>query len=360
MPPKVSICVPNLNTRPYLPERFETIFNQTLQDWELIVVDNYSDDGAWEYIQELSAREPRMRISQAPRDGLYANWNNCLKLARGEYVYIATSDDTMSPDCLEKLVAALEQRPDCGLAHCCLTFINEKSQPILSGHYWDNCPPSLFLNEWNQKRHVRPAGHDTVLAFGFKTIYHSITQILVRRNLFDEIGLFKKQWGSFSDLEWQMRATLVTCTVHIPEYLATWRIHPQQASQVDRYLKAVRDGWFFEIANDIIKFSRTRGLPDQGGLPGRLRRFFWDEYVGALLSRQANWFGKLKIVYNSLRRHPEFIPCFFENRFRRRILHRGHDFEKELQRELKRLALDGLQLLKTEHFVIGSSLNEGH
>jgi hypothetical protein len=37
--PKVSICVPNLNTRPFLPERFETIFNQTFQDWKLIVYD---------------------------------------------------------------------------------------------------------------------------------------------------------------------------------------------------------------------------------------------------------------------------------------------------------------------------------
>ena len=35
MNPKVSICVPNLNTRPFLAERFETIFNQSFQDWEL-------------------------------------------------------------------------------------------------------------------------------------------------------------------------------------------------------------------------------------------------------------------------------------------------------------------------------------
>src|SRR5438477_9294469 len=104
--PKVSICVPNLNTRPYLPERFETIFNQTFQDWELIVCDSYSDDGSWEYIQELAAREPRMRISQTPRKGVFAGFNDCIQLARGEHVYIATSDDTMSPDFLEEMVAA--------------------------------------------------------------------------------------------------------------------------------------------------------------------------------------------------------------------------------------------------------------
>jgi len=40
---------------------------------------------------------------------MYANWNNCINLAQGKYVYIATSDDTMTPDCLEKMVGALEK-----------------------------------------------------------------------------------------------------------------------------------------------------------------------------------------------------------------------------------------------------------
>jgi hypothetical protein len=62
MKPKVSICVPNLNTRPFLPERFETIFSQSFQDWELLVYDSYSEDGAWKYIQELAAREERMAL----------------------------------------------------------------------------------------------------------------------------------------------------------------------------------------------------------------------------------------------------------------------------------------------------------
>ena len=69
MSPTVSICVPNLNTRPFLRERFHTILDQTFQDWELLVYDSYSDDGAWEYICEIAAREPRMRAWQGPREG---------------------------------------------------------------------------------------------------------------------------------------------------------------------------------------------------------------------------------------------------------------------------------------------------
>src|SRR5437762_12103821 len=105
--PKVSICVPNLNTRPYLPERFETVFNQTFQDWELIVCDSYSDDGSWEYIRELAAREPGMRISQTPRSGVYAAFNDCIQLAQGEHVDIATLDDYISRDFADILAAAL-------------------------------------------------------------------------------------------------------------------------------------------------------------------------------------------------------------------------------------------------------------
>jgi glycosyltransferase involved in cell wall biosynthesis len=44
--PLVSICLPNLNTRTHLQERVDTIFAQTYRNWELVVGDNYSDDGA--------------------------------------------------------------------------------------------------------------------------------------------------------------------------------------------------------------------------------------------------------------------------------------------------------------------------
>src|ERR1700745_1166859 len=118
MNPLVSVCVPNLNTLPFLSERFETIFGQSFQDWELLVYDGYSTDGAWEYINELASREPRMRIWQGPREGTPGSWTPCVREARGKYVYIATSDDNMALDGLEKLVDALEANPECALAHC--------------------------------------------------------------------------------------------------------------------------------------------------------------------------------------------------------------------------------------------------
>ena len=45
--PLVSICLPNLNTRPFLDERMETILGQTFKDWVSIICDGYPNDGTW-------------------------------------------------------------------------------------------------------------------------------------------------------------------------------------------------------------------------------------------------------------------------------------------------------------------------
>jgi glycosyltransferase involved in cell wall biosynthesis len=232
MSPTVSICVPNLNTRPFLPERFQTIRDQTFQDWELLVYDSYSNDGAWEYICEMAAREPRMRAWQGPRQGTPGSWNPCIREARGDYVYIATSDDTMPVDCLEKLVAALDGNPECDLAHCPLRVIDENGNELVETQRWW-LEASAFAQSSGSllhRFHVRRAPFDGLLHLLGGSVYTSITQLLIRRTLFDRIGLFDSQWGSVGDFHWSMRAGLAGNTVHVPDTWGGWRIHRNQAT----------------------------------------------------------------------------------------------------------------------------------
>lgn len=227
--PRVSICLPNLNNRAYLEERIATIEAQTLGDWELVVCDNFSDDGAWEFFQELARRDPRVRISQEPREGMYPNWNNCLRLARGEFVYVATSDDTMAPDCLEKLVKALDENPDCDLAHCPMKVIDQHGGP--GPDWWSKS--SLFAKssaEVMDLRHKRIAPYDGILCLLGDNIYSSVTQLLIRRTLYDKVGLYKGDWGSLGDFHWNLRAALAASAVHVPDTWGGWRMHPSQAT----------------------------------------------------------------------------------------------------------------------------------
>ena len=227
--PLVSICLPNLNTIPYLPERFETIFQQSCQNWELLVYDSYSEDGAWDYICKVASREPRLRAWQGPREGTPGSWSPCIRRARGKYVYIATSDDTMAIDCLEKLTTALEQHPDCDLAHCLLKTIDA------NGHERPNpwSQHSTFARSSGpllHHTHIRRAPFDGLLHLSGQTVYLSITQLLIRRSLFERIGDFSSRWGSVGDFHWGMRAGLVANTIHVPDTWGGFRMHPIQAT----------------------------------------------------------------------------------------------------------------------------------
>jgi hypothetical protein len=226
--PLVSVCLPNRNTFPYLQERVDTIYGQTYKNWEIIVSDNFSQDGAWAFFEEVARKDSRVSIAQAPL-GIYDGWNDCIRRARGKYIYIATSDDTMAPDCLEKLVAALETYPECDLAHCKIRMIDEAGRPLedrwsREGIFALSSGPLIDLS------HLRLAPFDGLLHLSGGTVYTSITQLLIRRELFAKIGLFESRWGAIGDFNWDMRAGLVANTVHVPDTWAGWRIHGGQAT----------------------------------------------------------------------------------------------------------------------------------
>lgn len=230
MTPLVSICLPTRNSRRFLHQRWESIQEQTWTNWELIALDSYSTDGTRELLEELRENDERVQLYEAEADGIYTNINRCIEKARGTYVYIATSDDTMALDCLERLVDALENNRQCDLAHCKVRIIDEHGADIPVDWWSQASVFAISSGDWVNRRHVRKAPFDGLLHLIGDTVYTSLTQLLIRRSLFDRIGLFASQWGSISDFNWTMRATLSTDTVHAPDTWAGWRQHSAQAT----------------------------------------------------------------------------------------------------------------------------------
>lgn len=222
-----------------------SILSQTFQDWELVVLDSFSSDGSWEFLQSFAQKDSRIVLHRNAQKGIYINFNKCIQLARGEYVYFATSDDDMTRDCIEKMANALDQHPECGLSHCKLNIIDENGEPWIKS--WDSFPCNVYFGDLIDKQHVRLAPHDGVLHFIGNTVYTSLTQIMIRKRLFDEIGMFPTEFGSFGDFEWALRATLIANTVHVPEYLAYWRVHKNQATHWGKLEDAKKTGVFIKM-----------------------------------------------------------------------------------------------------------------
>jgi glycosyltransferase involved in cell wall biosynthesis len=208
----------------------ETILTQTVKDWELIICDSYSDDGSWEFFQKFKA-DPRIRMYQVPREGIFAGWNECLQRATGEYIYIATSDDTAEPTLLAKLLEALQAHQEVDIAVCDFAPIDERGQTVNPKSIMSN--QMMFFADWLEKRCIRSGKTEFLLQACFGSTWITMASLLFRRKLVHRIGLFRTDCGAGADIEWGMRAALASDIAYIPEKLSTWRIHEQQASRIE-------------------------------------------------------------------------------------------------------------------------------
>ena len=268
----VSICLPTRNSIRFLPERLASIRNQSFTDWELIAVDGMSDDGTFEMLGEFAAGNPRVRLCQGPRDGIYPNFNRCIRQAQGSFVYIATSDDTMAHDCLERLVAALTENPDCDLAHCPMRVIDEDGMP--GGDWWSG--NSIFARSSGDllhRPHKRIAPVDGVLCLLGDNIYSSVTQLLIKRSLYERIGYYPANWGSLGDFHWNLRAGLAASAVHVPDTWGGWRMHAGQATAGVRLGSADHQAKIDEMIGDVLSdLGRNLGAEDWSDAFARLMR----------------------------------------------------------------------------------------
>lgn len=111
--PLVSVIVPNYNHAPYLRERLDSIYNQTYQNFEVILLDDCSKDESRTILKEYADRYPEKTTCDFNETNVgRANlqWNKGLAKANGKYIWIAESDDWCELDFLEKLVPKLEHQ----------------------------------------------------------------------------------------------------------------------------------------------------------------------------------------------------------------------------------------------------------
>lgn len=118
--PHVSVIVPNYNHAPYLRQRINSILNQTFQDFELILLDDCSSDNSCE-IMESYRKHPKVSqivCNELNSGSTFKQWVKGVALAKGEWVWIAESDDWAEPDFLERMICAISEHSSCGLAYC--------------------------------------------------------------------------------------------------------------------------------------------------------------------------------------------------------------------------------------------------
>jgi glycosyltransferase involved in cell wall biosynthesis len=115
----VSVIVPNYNHKKYLKQRLDSILNQTFDDFELILLDDCSSDGSQELLLSYqdNSHVTHIVINERNSGSPFLQWEKGLNLARGEYVWLAESDDYSAPTFLERTVMELQKNPKASICY---------------------------------------------------------------------------------------------------------------------------------------------------------------------------------------------------------------------------------------------------
>lgn len=243
---KISVCMPIYNGEAYLAEAVESVLAQSFGDFELIVVDDCSQDQSVEIIERYAKTDPRIKLFRNTKNlGLVGNWNRSASLANGEWIKFFFQDDLLRPECLQTFLAHLDS--DDKIAFCQRDLLFDDEIAISVKNY--------YLEHEKLLKQTFALGSkvdkDTVCGWALThigiNIFGEPTAMLIRREVFFEFGPCNTDLIMICDIEYAIRIATNTGIRLIPQILATFRAHGGSASAHGSNQKQLRHRYIDHI-----------------------------------------------------------------------------------------------------------------
>jgi glycosyltransferase involved in cell wall biosynthesis len=207
--PLVSIILPTFGRVNYLRATVASVYRQTLQDWELIIADDGSDEQTKAYLRTFRD-DCRIKLVWLAHTGVPGIVRNAaLREARGEYVAFLDSDDLWLPEKLARQVETLRSRPTCGWSYTAISHIDGSDQPLAEPVFGPWLPRDGAVFER--------------LVTG--PVLIRTPSVLARRELIAQAGGFDEAIRSAEDYDLWLRLALTSDVALLDEPLVQVRRH---------------------------------------------------------------------------------------------------------------------------------------
>lgn len=181
--PEVTVIIPVFNGAAFVQRALRSVLEQTFQDFEIIVVNDGSNDNTEEVVRAIADR--RIRYVFQPNQGPNAARNNGIRLAQGDYLAFLDADDWWLPAKLQAQLSRLEEYPAAGLVYCSTLWVKPAGEIILvealvEGNVFQTL---LFRN----------------------IVSGSASSVMAPKRVFDKVGLFDENFRRMEDWEMWLR-----------------------------------------------------------------------------------------------------------------------------------------------------------
>lgn len=245
---KVTIGIPTRNRLGYLTAALSSVLSQTYQNLEVIVSDDESSDGTWDYLRSI--QDPRVRIiRQSPKLGMVPNFNAVLAQATGDLFMLLSDDDLLEPTAIEKLSAPFWQGSGghapstIGLSWCPYINIDAEGRDLWQSRSGPAIEPpfELIAGLFSGRRGIIVSG------------------VLVRTEDARSVGCYNEErHGTCCDAgNWGQVALHYDHVVCVPERLMRYRMHSSSITGTANCHQWQE--WASNMHDDFMAVLRKRG-----------------------------------------------------------------------------------------------------
>jgi glycosyltransferase involved in cell wall biosynthesis len=236
--PLISVCMPVYNAQRFVAEALKSILEQTLGDFEFLIVDDGSTDGSLRILEYHAARDSRIHLVSRPNKGLVPSLNELVYIAKGEFLARMDADDIAMPERFEKQVEYLRAHPECAVVGCRVWEIDAEGDTVTE---WPTC-----------------SDHEAIDAFHFLLAGPALLHpsILMRRDAVLAIGGYR-QFAVSEEIDLYLRLAENWRLGRVPEYLLKYRVHTTNYS---RDSKTQARGYHVNC-DILVDAYRRRNLP---------------------------------------------------------------------------------------------------
>jgi glycosyltransferase involved in cell wall biosynthesis len=206
MPPLVSVIIPAYNAAQYIGETLQSVMQQTINDFEIVIVDDGATDNQKEVITAFVEKDSRVKYIYQSHQGVSAARNTGFRNSQGKFIAFLDSDDVWLPKNLEVKLKKLE-RENIGLVHSDASVIDAHSNDVdttltgMEGELLDE----LLL--WRGTQIPGPSS------------------ILMKRQVIDLVGLFDENLSTAADKEFFFRVAAKFRIGRIEQTTWKYRVH---------------------------------------------------------------------------------------------------------------------------------------
>lgn len=195
--PLVSVIVTCYNYAHFLPDALESVLQQSIADWECIIIDDESTDNTPDVAARYAIADPRFKYIRQSNTGLAGARNTGMRIARGRYFQFLDADDKIAPKKLELQTSFLESHKDVDIVYGNFYFFRSETP--------DKYEEAKDAN--GKASFVRPEGYGAVMIRALlKDNFMVVSAPLIRRQIFESGLQFDTTYNTFEDWKFWIEA----------------------------------------------------------------------------------------------------------------------------------------------------------